>query len=120
MRTTRYTERVLIIVPAADVERANLKAKEFDSEGGEHTFTVSLSPTGEEPATHYVACTAMRAAVGVQVRGIVAAEFPGAQVLPCSVDEPEAQPERVLGQVLLRPVSAVRPTPTDTNEEPAA
>ncbi len=48
-------KRVILIIPAAEVLRANGESKtRFDQRGGEHTFTTRLSADGQEPATHYV------------------------------------------------------------------
>ena len=47
-------QRFLIIIPAADRDRANALAKDqFDQTGGEKTFSVGLSATGKAPVTHY-------------------------------------------------------------------
>jgi len=42
-----------IIVPAAQAQAARTIAAQFT--GGEGMFTSELSPTGAEPATHYIA-----------------------------------------------------------------
>ena len=48
-------KRIIFIIPAADLARANAQAKSsFDQRGGERTFTTRLSATGAEPATHFV------------------------------------------------------------------
>ena len=48
-------KRVILIIPAAEVLRANGESKtRFDPRGGERTFTTRLSATGAEPATHFI------------------------------------------------------------------
>jgi len=57
---TAYTRRLIIVVTASAAGAANARAKEVDPEGGERAFTAGLSPTGEEPATHYWCSWALR------------------------------------------------------------
>ena len=57
---TAYTRRLIIVVTASAAGAANARAKEVDPEGGERAFTAGLSPTGEEPATHYWCSWAVR------------------------------------------------------------
>lgn len=45
--------RLLIVVTANIAANANSRAKEVDLIGGEKTFNVGLSATGNLPATHY-------------------------------------------------------------------
>lgn len=55
-----YRHRGLLVVVAEIRDEANEDALAFDPEGGGQTFSVPLSPTGEQEATHYacsVACT---------------------------------------------------------------
>ena len=48
-------KRIIFIIAAGDLARANAEAKaSFDKRGGERTFTTRLSATGNEPATHLV------------------------------------------------------------------
>ena len=48
-------KRIIFIIAAADLARANAEAKaSFDKRGGERTFTTRLSVNGAEPATHFV------------------------------------------------------------------
>jgi hypothetical protein len=55
---TQFTRRATIVILASDQHQANLDACQFDTGGeGDETFTVGLSPTGAEPATHYWAST---------------------------------------------------------------
>ena len=55
--------RVQLVVPVEIVDAANRVASIFDPDtGGANTFgTVELSPTGEAPATHYMANTLIKA-----------------------------------------------------------
>ena len=54
---------VTLTIPAEHVEAANRLARIFDPDtGGADTFGVcALSPTGEAPATHYMASTQIKA-----------------------------------------------------------
>lgn len=58
-----YTHRAIIVVKAADRDQANTDALAYDPEGGDETFRVGLSPTGNTPITHYWASTACRESV---------------------------------------------------------
>lgn len=49
---TLYTERLIIVVKAAQQTPANAIARQVSVDGA-NTFTVGLSPTGNQPATHY-------------------------------------------------------------------
>lgn len=49
---TIYTERLIIIIQAADRDTANALALESDPGAGT-TFRVGLSATGNAPTTHY-------------------------------------------------------------------
>lgn len=55
--------RVILTIPAEHVDAANRLARLFDPDtGGADTFGVcALSPTGETPATHYMANTQIKA-----------------------------------------------------------
>jgi len=54
--------RVILTIPAEHVDAANRLARIFDPDtGGASTFgACALSPTGEAPATHYMANTLIR------------------------------------------------------------
>jgi hypothetical protein len=68
-----YRHRGLIIITADIRDAANVDARAFDPEGGESTFSAPLSPTGEEPATHYacsVACTDEQREMIEQMRAV--------------------------------------------------
>ncbi len=52
---TRFNRRIVMIVDASDRNKANGQMKRIDpSTGGDKTFGVPLSATGNDPATHYV------------------------------------------------------------------
>jgi len=44
---------LIIVVPVGLAIQANQRCKEIDPVGGERTFTVGLSLTGQAPATHH-------------------------------------------------------------------
>ena len=49
-------KRILYLIPAGDRAAANTFAKaSFDPVAGEHSFRYGVSPTGDLPATHYIA-----------------------------------------------------------------
>ena len=53
---TRFNRRIIMIVDASDRNKANGQMMRIDpSSGGDKTFGVLLSATGNDPATHYVA-----------------------------------------------------------------
>jgi hypothetical protein len=51
--TTIYTRRAIIIIPAAKQVQANDLAQQADPSTDLRTFTVGLSATGTNPATHF-------------------------------------------------------------------
>jgi hypothetical protein len=106
---TEYIHRVLLVVAAADRERANARALEFDPSGGSETFGCPLSATGAEPATHYGCCTSMRGATHASVAAIVAGEFPGGLLLQCSLEDPALSPAAVLAGQGLTPICGPEP-----------
>lgn len=58
MAQTSYTAHYLIFVEAAQLNTANNLARNWDPElDPQNTFTIPLSPTGLDPATHYAAST---------------------------------------------------------------
>ena len=50
---TLFIRRAIIIVNQGNRVAANSSAKQVDRVGGEFTFTVGLSPSGNLPATHF-------------------------------------------------------------------
>lgn len=56
---TEWT-RMYLIVPAGLQAWANVQAAALDADGGQGTFSVPLSPTGLDPATHFGAAGLVR------------------------------------------------------------
>lgn len=78
-------KRIIFIIAAGDLARANLMAKtSFDPRGGERTFTTPLSANGQEPATHFVCSGLLGDSDYTSVKGLLAT-YPGASI----VDWPE-------------------------------
>ena len=102
---TAYQYHTLIIVPAADRDAANQAAAGMGGPADLETFTGGLSPTGEEPATHYLCASAFTAAQRAHVEGLKAL-FPDAVVVDYDLDlEPDRPAEELarLGLVRVRP-----------------
>lgn len=57
--TTAWSKQFIIFIEAYRLAQANLLAAQWDPDsGGAETFgSLRLSPTGEEPATHYATVT---------------------------------------------------------------
>ena len=100
---TAFSHRVLLIVRAADRDRANALAQRFDPLGGELTFSLGLSATGAAPATHYWCCAQMRPAVWAAVQ-TQAAGFPGCTFLEWNPATEPGKPDAVLTELGLRRV----------------
>lgn len=100
--STLYTRRLIIVVTAAAAANANARAKEVDPEGGHRTFTAPLSPTGDEPATHYWCSWVMRDSDDTSMRAkLAAADAAGhARVFNGNARTPES----VLAELGLAPV----------------
>ncbi len=105
---SEWNRRVIIVVPAADRDRANGVAQTMQPVGGERTFTVGLSATGLEPWTHYWCSVALREAEWQAAQAQLAA-FPGAGLLPWDMDGDPGLPDRELAARALR-----RPARQDT------
>lgn len=105
MSETAYLYHTLIIVPAADRERANAAAAGIGGAADLQTFTVGLSPTGVEPATHYVCATAFTAEQRAEVEGLKAV-FPGAVVVDYDLD---GEPDRPAAELARLGLVRVRP-----------
>ena len=79
-------KRVILIIPAEEVLRANGESKNrFDQRGGERTFTTRLSADGQEPATHFVCSGLVPDGDYSGVKDMLTT-YPGAQL----VDWPES------------------------------
>ena len=74
-------KRIIFIIPAADLARANAQAKgTFDKRGGERTFTTRLSANGAEPATHFV-CSGLLPDDDYSAVKALLATYPGASLV---------------------------------------
>ena len=74
-------KRLIVIIPAAELTRANDNARlNFDPRGGQRTFTTPLSPTGAGPATHYI-CSGLLETRGQGLLQAWAATRPGATLV---------------------------------------
>ena len=74
-------KRIIFIIAAADLARANAEAKaSFDKRGGERTFTTRLSATGNEPATHFV-CSGLLGDDDYTAVKALLATYPGASIV---------------------------------------
>jgi len=80
---TIWTYRALV-VPDAQVTYARERTDAVAGPAGAGMFTAALSPTGQEPATHWISA------------GMIADEF--AALLPLTVYPADAEPIHTLGQ----------------------
>jgi len=95
--------RCLIVIQAADRDRANQDALQWDPEGGAQSFTVGLSPTGEEPATHYWASAgALSEEVYAGIAALVAAAYPDAHCEAWDLEQDPGRPAALLAELGLR------------------
>ena len=103
-------KRIIFIIAASDLARANAHAKaSFDTRGGERTFTTRLSATGAEPATHFV-CSGLLADDDYSaVKGLLAT-YPGASIVDWLDNAGAAKGKDTLAQLGLQfirpPISA--------------
>lgn len=58
--TNVYRNRLLLLCPAAIKDAANAAASQVMGPGNDQTFRSGYSATGNEPATHYAACSVMQ------------------------------------------------------------
>lgn len=84
-----YSIRLLLVVPLVDLDRARQAAAGFDPVGWAETFTLPLSVTGLQPATHYAAGVQMRPGTAAAVADLVANEFPLATLREYDIATPE-------------------------------
>lgn len=73
-----------LIVPAEHVDLARVLCETLAGPGGAGMFTAPLSPTGQEPSTHFISSGAI--------------EEPFAQLLPLLTFPPDAEPVLLPGQ----------------------
>jgi hypothetical protein len=99
-------KRIVFIIAAADLARANTHAKaSFDTRGGERTFTTRLSATGAEPATHFVCSGLLGDDDYSAVKGLLAT-YPGASIVDWANDAGTAKGKdtlAALGLQIIRP-----------------
>ena len=90
------SHRALIRIDAADKDRANAAAEQyFDPTGGDLTFTVGLSPTGDEPPTHYWASAQFDDAHWPILQQLLPA-FPSALIVEYDLDTQPGRPQELL------------------------
>ena len=95
-------KRVILIIPAAEVLRANGESKtSFDPRGGERTFTTRLSADGQEPATHFVCSGLVPEGDYSGVKDMLTT-YPGAQLVDWPDETDAAKGEATLAGLGLR------------------
>ena len=107
-------KRIIFIIPAGDLARANAQAKaSFDKRGGERTFTTRLSATGAEPATHLV-CSGLLAEDDYTGVKALLATYPGASIVDWRDDAGTAKGKDTLAQLGLQTIRPpIAPAPTE-------
>ena len=103
-------KRIIFIIAAADLARANTQAKaSFDKRGGERTFTTRLSANGAEPATHFV-CSGLLADDDYSAVKSLLATYPGASIVDWNNDAGAAKGKDTLAalglQIIHPPIAA--------------
>ena len=95
-------KRIIFIIAAADLARANAQAKaSFDQRGGERTFTTRLSASGAEPATHFVCPGVLPDGDYTFVKGLLGT-YPGASVVDWLDGETASKGKDTLAQLGLQ------------------
>ena len=98
------SQRFLVIVPGEDRTAANAMAKsQLDPRGGEKTFAIGLSPTGQAPATHHWCSMVLK---GDAPDKLLAArtQIATATILPYDADKDATFPKRTIAGLGLKPV----------------
>ena len=109
-------KRIVFIIAAGDLARANAQAKaSFDTRGGERTFTTRLSASGAEPATHFV-CSGLLGDDDYSDVKTLLATYPGASIVDWRDDAGAAKGKDTLTQLGLQ---IIRPPITATAQEGA-
>ena len=109
-------KRIIFIIAAGDLARANTQAKaSFDKRGGERTFTTRLSVTGAEPATHFVCSGLLGDDDYTGVKALLAT-YPGASIVVWRDDAGTAKGKDTLAHLGLQ---IIRPPITATAQEGA-
>ena len=99
------SQRVLIVIQAADKDAANAFAKaQIDPVGGDKTFSIGLSESGAEPPSHFWCSTLMPD--GGSVLGNFLGQFPLALVSGYDADGDSGFPQRVLAGLGLQQITA--------------
>ena len=104
-------KRIIFIIAAADLARANAQAKaSFDRRGGERTFTTRLSATGVEPATHFVCAGLLNDDDYTAVKSLLVT-YPGASLVDWQDNAGAAKGKDTLAalglQIIRPPITAV-------------
>ena len=95
-------KRIIFIIAATDLTRANAEAKaSFDKRGGERTFTTRLSATGHEPATHLV-CSGLLPDDDYSAVKSLLVTYPGASIVDWADDAGTAKGKDTLAALGLR------------------
>lgn len=79
-------KNLLMIVSAADKDRANELALQWDA-NGVNTFDIGYSGTGEPPATHYIACANMSDETAAAILQAAPVVLPFATVISFQADQ---------------------------------
>ena len=105
-------KRIIFIIAATDLARANAEAKaSFDKRGGERTFTTRLAASGNEPATHLV-CSGLLPDDDYSAVKTLLATYPGASLVDWASDAGTAKGKdtlAALGLQIIRPPIAPAP-----------
>jgi len=105
-------KRIIFIIAAADLARANTHAKaSFDQRGGERTFTTRLSANGAEPATHFV-CSGLLPDDDYGAVKSLLVTYPGASIVDWADDAGTAKGKDTLAALalqIIRPPIAATP-----------
>jgi len=95
-------KRLLLVLPAIDRDRANQDALQWDPTGGTRSFTVGLSSTGLEPATHFWASSVVSDAACAAIAAKVATDYPLARCEEWDIDADPQRPNALLAELGLR------------------
>jgi len=94
---------MFLFVEVADQEWANEQAAALDADGGAETFTVPLSSSGDEPATHFGASSLVRPATRDAILGALIPSRPSAAAYEESDGWTFATAAEDLGLRVIRP-----------------
>jgi hypothetical protein len=98
---TVHLNRALVVIEAKDRDAANHAALQLDPLGGAGTFTAGLSPTGDEPATHYWCSVVVTNEQWRMLLGMREQYFPSAEIVEWYVDAEPQRPDRLLRELEL-------------------